>query len=65
MMNHAPADDRPTLIATGNALMWTLAIVVALLLGAAGHLHDIRTPLVLLMTFNVAAMLYVLAALRD
>lgn len=65
MLDHAPAEDRPTLIATGNALTWTLAIAVALVLGAAGHLHDIRTPLVLLMAFNTAAMLYVLTALRD
>jgi hypothetical protein len=65
MVDRAPAEDRPTLIATGNALMWTLAIGVALLLGAAGHLHDIRTPLVVLMAFNVAAMVYVLSALRD
>ena len=65
MIDHAPAKDRPTLIATGNALMWTLAIGVALLLGAAGHLHDIRTPLVVLMVFNAAAMVYVLRALRD
>ena len=65
MMDHAPAQDRPALIATGNALMWTLAMGVALLLGAAGHLHDIRTPLAILMAFNAAAMLYVPAALRD
>ena len=63
MVDHAPAEDRPTLIATGNALMWTLAIGIALLLGAAGHLHDIRTPLVVLMAFNAAAMIYVLTAL--
>ena len=64
MVDHAPADDRPALIATGNAVTWTLSIGVALLLGAAGHLHDIRTPLVVLMAFNVGAMLYVLTALR-
>ena len=65
MVDRAPAEDRPTLIATGNALMWTLAIGVALLLGAAGHLNDIRTPLVLLMAFNAVAMIYVMTALRD
>ncbi len=65
MIDHAQAADRPVLIATGNALTWTLAIGVALLLGAAGHLHDIRTPLALLMAFNVAAMLYVMTTLRD
>jgi hypothetical protein len=65
MVDHAPAEDRPTQIATGNALMWTLAIGIALLLGAAGHLHDIRTPLVALMAFNAAAIIYVLTALRS
>ena len=64
MMDHAPAADRPTLIATANAAMRTLAIGVALALGAAGHLHDIRTPLVVLMAFNAAAALYALRAFR-
>ena len=55
MADHAPPDDRPTLIGTTNAVMWTLGIVVALVLGAAGHLHHILTPLVVLMAFNAAA----------
>jgi hypothetical protein len=58
LMDHAPAAERPTLIATANASMRALGIVVALALGAAGHLHDIRTPLVVLMAFNAAAALY-------
>jgi hypothetical protein len=37
----------------------------ALLLGAAGELHDIRTPLVLLILCNVAAALYVRRAFAD
>jgi hypothetical protein len=32
---------------------------VALIVGAAGHLHDIRTPLAILIACNVAAALYV------
>jgi MFS family permease len=62
MMDHAPAADRPILIATANASMRTVGIGVALVLGAAGHLHDIRTPLVVLMAFNAAAALYALRA---
>ncbi len=62
MMDHAPAADRPILIATANASMRTVGIAVALVLGAAGHLHDIRTPLVVLMAFNAAAALYALRA---
>jgi MFS family permease len=64
MADHAPPGDRPTLLGTTNAAMWTLGIGVALILGAAGHLHDILTPLVVLMVFNAAAALYVLLALR-
>jgi MFS family permease len=64
MADHAPPDDRPVLIGTTNAAMWTLGIGVALVMGAAGHLHHILTPLVVLMAFNAAAALYVLLALR-
>jgi hypothetical protein len=63
MVNHAPPGDRPTLIGTSNAVLWTLGIGVALVLGAVGHLHHILTPLVVLMAFNAAAALYALAAL--
>ena len=64
MADHAPPDERPVLIGTTNAAMWTLGIGIALALGAAGHLHHILAPLVVLMTFNAAAALYVLLALR-
>ena len=65
LIDHASATDRPTLIATGNAFMRILGIGVALVLGAAGHLHDIRTPLVVLMVFNVAAAVYALHAFKE
>lgn len=64
MMDHAPADDRPSLIAIANASMRVLGIGVGLALGAAGHLHDIRAPLVILMAFNAAAALYALRAFK-
>jgi MFS family permease len=64
MTNHAPAEDRPALIATSYATMRILGVGVALLLGAAGHLQDIRAPLVLLIIFNAAAALYVMTNLR-
>jgi MFS family permease len=63
LADHAPPDDRPTMVGTTNAVMWTLGIGVALVLGAVGHLHHILTPLVLLMACNAAAALYVLLAL--
>ncbi|HSA83185.1 MAG TPA: hypothetical protein VLE23_20370, partial [Geminicoccaceae bacterium] len=65
MMDHAPAADRPSLIATANASMRVLGIGVGLALGAAGHLHDIRTPLVVLMAFNAAAAFYALRAFKE
>jgi MFS family permease len=65
MADHAPAADRPTLIGTTNAMMWTLGIGVALVLGAAGHVQHVLTPLVVLMAFNAAAALYVRVALPD
>ena len=64
LMDHAPAVDRPSLIATANASMQLLGIGVGLALGAVGHLHDIRTPLVVLMAFNAAAVLYALRAFK-
>ncbi len=63
MADHAPADDRPTLIGTSNSMMWTLGMGVALVLGAVGHLHHILTPLVVLMAFNAMAAIYALVAL--
>ena len=63
LADHAQPDDRPTMVGTTNAVMWTLGIGVALVLGAVGHLHHILTPLVLLMACNAAAALYVLLTL--
>jgi hypothetical protein len=48
-----------------NALLACAGIVVALIIGAAGHLHDIRTPLVLLILCNAAAALYARRAFAD
>ncbi|MEM7021675.1 MAG: hypothetical protein AAF637_03690 [Pseudomonadota bacterium] len=55
----APAADRPALLALSSALLACAGILVALALGAAGHLHDIRTPLVILIALNVVAAIYV------
>jgi MFS family permease len=65
LMDHAPAAERPTLIATANASMRVLAIGVGLALAAAGHLHDIRTPLVVLMACNAAAAWYAFRAFES
>ncbi|MGH6915959.1 MAG: MFS transporter, partial [Geminicoccales bacterium] len=62
---NAPAADRPAMIGLSNALLACVAVVVALLVGAAGHLHDIRTPLVILILFNIAAALYARRAFAD
>jgi len=61
----ATASDRPTMVAFNNALLAFAGICVALVLGAAGHLHDIRTPLALLILANIAAALYARRAFRD
>jgi hypothetical protein len=37
---------------------------LSLVLGAAGHMHHILVPLVVLMAFNAAAALHVLVALE-
>jgi hypothetical protein len=60
-----PAAERPDMVALYNGLIAAVAVVVALLLGAAGELHDIRTPLVLPILCNVAAALYVRRAFAD
>ena len=62
---HAASGDRPTMVAFNNALLAFAGICVALLLGAAGHLHDIRTPLALLILANVGAALYARRAFRN
>jgi hypothetical protein len=61
----APARDRPAMVAFASALLSCLSIAVALLIGAVGHLHDIRTPLVILILLNIAAALYVPRAFAD
>jgi hypothetical protein len=45
--------------AFGSALLAFAGIVMALLLGAAGHLRDINTPLVCLFLLSLAAAVYV------
>jgi hypothetical protein len=61
----APAAERPAMVGFGNALLACAGIVVALIVGAAGHLHDIRTPLVILILCNAAAALYTRRAFAD
>jgi len=46
-------------------LYFGAGIVAALILGAAGHLHDIRTPLALLILANIGAALYARRAFAD
>ena len=55
---NAPAADLAAMAGLSNALIACAGIVLALVVGAAGHLHDIRTPLAILIVFNVAAALY-------
>lgn len=64
LANHAPDHDRPTLVATTSTTGWIVGIGVSALLAAAGSLSDIRTPLVILIVFNLAAALYVSRALE-
>jgi hypothetical protein len=54
----APSACLATMAGFSNALVACAGIVVALIVGAAGHVHDIRTPLVILIVCNVAAALY-------
>jgi MFS family permease len=61
----APAQHLPAMAGFSNALLACAGIVVALIVGAAGHLHDIRTPLVILIACNVAAALYARRAFAD
>jgi signal transduction histidine kinase len=61
----APADERPAMVAFNNALIAFAGVIVALILGAAGHLHDIRTPLVMLILGTVAVAFYVPRAFAD
>jgi Na+/melibiose symporter-like transporter len=58
LVNKAPDHDRPILLATSNTSIWTVGIGMSALLATAGQLHDIRTPLVILIVVNLAAALY-------
>jgi len=64
LANRAPDHERPVLVATTSTVGWIAGIAVSAALGAAGALHDIRTPLVVLIVFNLAASLYVSRALE-
>lgn len=61
----AQPKDRPALLALASAVLATASVVVALVLGLAGHLHDIRTPLVILILLNLAAAFYAPRAFAD
>lgn len=65
LVNQAPDHDRPILVATSNTSTWMVGIGVSALLAMAGQLHDIRTPLVVLIAVNLAAALYVSLALQS
>jgi MFS family permease len=65
LLAKAPAEERPALIGLSSALLACAGTAVALVLGLAGHLHDIRTPLVLLILANLVAALYVPRAFAD
>jgi MFS family permease len=54
----ASDQDRPAMFGLSNALLTCASVGVAFVLGLVGHLHDIRTPLVILMVVNLAAALY-------
>jgi hypothetical protein len=53
------------MVAFNNALLAFAGICAALVLGAAGHLHDIRTPLAMLIVANIGAALYARRAFRN
>ena len=61
----APPHDRPAMVAFNNALLALAGVSVALVLAFAGHLHDIRTPLVMLIIANIVAALFVPRAFAD
>ena len=53
------------MVALNNGLRAAATTRVALLPGAAGHLHDIRTPLMLLILANLAAAPHTRRAFTD
>jgi MFS family permease len=55
----APPRDRPAMLAFGSASTACMAIAGALVVGFAGHMQDIRTPLVILILVNLTAAIYV------
>jgi hypothetical protein len=55
----APGPDRPAMLALSSASTACLAVVGALVVGFAGHLHDIRTPLAILILVNIVTAIYV------
>ena len=61
----APANDRPALVSFGSGVMSLVGILAALVIGLAGHLHDITTPLYILVTLNLVAAFYVRSAFAD
>lgn len=63
LLSRTSEQDRPTLLALSSALLAAAGVGVALILGVVGHLHDIRTPLAILILINIAAALYVPRAL--
>ena len=65
LVNRAPDHDRPIRVATSNTSTWIVGIGMSALLATAGQLHDIRTPLVILIAVNLAAALYVSLALHS
>jgi hypothetical protein len=65
LLARATPQDRPALLALSSALLAVAAVGSALVLGLAGHLHDIRTPLVILIGLNLASALYVRRAFAE
>jgi len=55
----APGPDRPAMLAFSSASTACVAIVAALVIGFAGHLHDIHTPLAILILVNLVTAIYV------
>jgi MFS family permease len=61
----APGAHRPLMLAVSSALLACASIVVAVIVGIAGHLHDIRTPLVILILFSLVAAAYTRRVFAD
>jgi hypothetical protein len=61
----APGAQRPLMLAVSSALLACASIVVAVIVGVAGHLHNIRTPLVILILFSLVAAAYTRRVFAD